>query len=101
MRLEGRDGWLHGWTMNLSQSGVLLALRSPADLTGEVEFVIRLSDGSLAAPGVGLLPDLHGIGTVVRVSPGPDGLAFAAAVIRSQEVHPRALAASGAPRDRR
>src|SRR4029079_19679148 len=89
VRLSREDRWVHGWTVNLSQSGVLFALRGPAVANDELEFVIRLSEGVLLPPGAGLLTDLHGHGTVVRRGAGPAGVVFFAANIRRQDVHPK------------
>ena len=66
LRSSSRMPWRDGWTVNISQSGVLVALDTPVELRGDVEFVIALSKGALQGPGVPLLPDLHCRGQIVR-----------------------------------
>ena len=83
-RTSSRTPWREGWTINVSHSGVLIALTSPADVRGDVEFLITLSKGALQGPGVALLPDLHCRGHVVRHDVGVDGAVTLAANIRRQ-----------------
>lgn len=89
VRVSPAGPWVHGWTVNFSQSGVLFALRGATSLTDDLEFVIRLSDVACSTPGAGVLADLHGHAQVVRRAEGPAGIAFAAANIRRQDVVPR------------
>jgi hypothetical protein len=86
LRASSRMPWREGWTINISQSGLLVALASPADLLGQVELVVSLSKGALQGPGVPLLPDLHCRGHIVRHQPGGDGKWTVAANIRRQVV---------------
>ena len=86
LRTAITPGWVEGNTLNISRSGVLFALEAPAQLTGDVEFVINLSRGALQGPGVPLLPDLHCRGRVVRSASGPDGAVVIAARIRRQSI---------------
>ena len=86
IRGSSRMPWREGWTINVSKSGVLVALASPGAIKGNVEFVITLSKGALQGPGVPLLPDLHCRGQVVRQSGGADGAWTVAAKIRRQVV---------------
>src|SRR5215203_4612236 len=73
IRNSPRAAWKDGWTINISQSGILVAFTSPVEFKGNVEFVVTLSKGALQGPGVALLPDLHCRGQVVRRAPGTDG----------------------------
>lgn len=70
----------------MSQSGVLVALATPADVSGDVEFLVMLSKGAFHGPGVPLLPDLHCRGRIVRHDTGSDGASIIAANIRRQIV---------------
>src|SRR5262245_16742120 len=83
-RRSSRMPWQEGWTINISQSGVLLAVAAPADLRGDVEFVITLSKGALQGPGVPFLPDLYCRGHIVRHATSADGVSTLAANIRRQ-----------------
>ena len=84
LRSSSRMPWREGWTVNISQSGVLMTLASPADLHGDLEFVVTLSKGALQGPGVPMLPELHCRGQVVRRSDEEDGRWVIAANIRRQ-----------------
>src|SRR5262245_50153323 len=85
-RHSSRTPWRNGWTVNVSQSGVLIAVETPADVRGDVEFLITLSKGALQGPGVPLLPDLHCRGQVVRHVIDADGVCTIAANIRRQVI---------------
>ena len=87
--------WKDGWTVNISQSGVLVILSAPAEWRGDIELVINLSKGALQGPGVALLPDLHCRGHVVRHQPHGDGVLAIAANIRRQVLR---LASTSGPR---
>lgn len=80
------DPWAEGRTLNISRSGVLFALPAAADLTENVEFVIKLSSAALHGPGVRLLPDLHCHARVVRLAAGTAGETIVAASIRRQSI---------------
>jgi hypothetical protein len=86
LRTSSRMPWREGWTINISQSGLLVAVASPVNLSGDVELVVSLSKGALQGPGVPLLPDLHCRGHIVRHEPGDDGAWTIAANIRRQVV---------------
>lgn len=86
LRTSPRGRWYHGWTINLSQSGVLFALQSAPRSARDVEFVIKLSADALDRLGLTVFPDLHCHGRVVRMGIGPTGVALAAADIRKQTV---------------
>jgi hypothetical protein len=86
IRESSRMPWRDGWTVNMSQSGVLIALGSPEELRGRVEFLIVLSKGALQGPGVPLLPDLHCRGEIVRHAVADDGAWTMAANIRRQRI---------------
>ena len=77
LRSSSRMPWREGWTVNMSQSGVLVTLASPADLHGDLEFVVTLSKGALQGPGVPMLPELHCRGQVVRSCDGDGEWAIA------------------------
>jgi PilZ domain. len=85
-RHSPRTPWREGWTINVSQSGVLIAAESPAEVRGDLEFLITLSKGALQGPGVPLLPDLHCRGQVVRHVIDADGICTIAANIRRQMI---------------
>jgi hypothetical protein len=85
-RASSRKPWQEGWTVNMSQSGVLIVLAAPPDLRGDVEFLIALSKASLQGPGVPLLPDLHCRGQIVRHDTLLDGAWAMAANIRRQVI---------------
>jgi hypothetical protein len=78
--------WKHGWTINMSQSGVLVALAGQVELRGDIEFIITLSRAALQGPGVAMLPDLHCRGQIVRHESKADGAWAIAANIRRQRV---------------
>ena len=82
LRSSSRMPWRDGWTVNISQSGVLVALDTPVELRGDVEFVIALSKGALQGPGVPLLPDLHCRGQIVRYETSDGDWAIAANIRR-------------------
>jgi hypothetical protein len=84
LRIASASDWAQGWTVNISRSGVLFALPSRAEVSGELEFVITLSRGALNGPGVRMLPDLHCRGHVVRLTSGQGGETMIAANIRRQ-----------------
>jgi hypothetical protein len=85
-RGSSRMPWREGWTINMSQSGVLIALAAPDDMRGDVELLVTLSKGALQGPGVPLLPDLHCRGRIVRRNTGADGAWIIAANIRRQVI---------------
>ena len=85
-RGSSRMPWREGWTINMSHSGVLIALATPADVRDDLEFLITLSKGALQGPGVALLPDLHCRGHIVRRAVGDDGSVTLAANIRRQMI---------------
>jgi hypothetical protein len=80
------DPWAEGRTLNISRSGVLFALPAAADVTEDLEFVIKLSGAALQGPGVRLLPDLHCHARVVRLAAAPTGETIVAASIRRQSI---------------
>ena len=94
-RGSSRMPWREGWTINMSHSGVLIALATPAEVRGNLEFLITLSKGAFQGPGVALLPDLHCRGRIVRHDIGDDGTVTMAANIRRQVIR---LAGVRAPR---
>ena len=85
-RGSSRLPWQEGWTINVSQSGVLIALAAPVDVRGDLEFLITLSKGALQGPGVPLLPDLHCRGQIVRHDTAADGAWTIATNIRRQVI---------------
>jgi hypothetical protein len=85
-RRSSRMPWREGWTINMSHSGVLIALATPAEVRGDLDFLITLSKGVLQGPGVALLPDLHCRGHVVRLEVGDDGAVTMAVNIRRQVI---------------
>src|SRR5262245_8675504 len=95
LRSSPRAKWKPGWTVNLSHSGVLVVLNAPAEIEGDVEFVIQLSKVSRQGPGVALLPDLHCRGHIVRHETGPEGQTLVAANIRRQSIRANAPKRAG------
>lgn len=85
-RGSSRMPWREGWTINMSQSGVLIAMTTPAEVDGNLEFLIALSKGALQGPGVALLPDLHCRGQVVRREVRENGAWVIGANIRRQVI---------------
>lgn len=83
-RTSSSSTWAEGWTRDISKSGVLFAPSTDDFPDGEVEFIVKLSQGALQGPGVPLLPDFHCHGQIVRRAQGPEGESLVVASILRQ-----------------